>query len=169
MDEQLSKQPAVGREFLTWLYYQSDAHAGRIEANGELFELWIDRRVALEDDSLEPASCVSFSGDTFTSDDLKAAIRAGKKVREARFRLEKGENTWCFSLRADRLEVAGLKIDLPGADDIDERFHGRIIAISALNDFLDACFARFLESVLGKKWKSGGRKEFQTWLEAPAS
>jgi hypothetical protein len=168
MDDQ-GKQTAIGREFLTWLYYQSDAAAGRIEAGGELFELWIDRKAALEDDSLEPASCVSFSGDTFTSDDLKVAIRSGKKLREARFRLEKGENTWCFTLRADRLEVAGLKIDLPGADDIDERFHGRIIAISALNDFLDACFARFLDSVLSKKWKSAGHKEFQAWLETQAS
>ncbi len=166
MDEQQGKQTVIGREFLTWLYYQSDAGAGRIESQSELFELWIDRKVALEDDSIEPAACVSFSGDTFTSDDLKIAIRSGKKIREARFRLEKGENTWCFTLRADRLEVAGLKIDLPGADDIDERFHGRIIAISALNDFLDACFARFLDSVLSKKWKSGGCKEFQTWLEA---
>jgi len=169
MNEQSEKLSAIGREFLTWLYYQSDACAGRIEANGELYELWIDRKVALEDDGMDPPGCVSFSGDTFTSDDLKSAIRSGKKVREARFRLEKGENTWCFSLRADRLEVTGLKIDLPDADDIDERFHGRIIAISALNDFIDACFARFLDSVLSKKWKSGGRKEFQTWLEAQAS
>lgn len=169
MDEKQGRQSDIGRQFLTWLYYQSDSRAGRIEAGGELFELWIDRRVVLEDDSMEPASCVSFSGDTFTSDDLKAAIGSGKKIREARFRLERGENTWCFSLRADRLEVASLKIDLPGADDIDERFHGRIIAINALNSFLDACFERFVDSVLNKKWKSGGRKEFGTWLEAKAS
>ena len=118
---------------------------------------------------MSPPSCVSFSGDTFTSDDLKTAIKSGKKIREARFRLEKLENTWCFSLRADRLEVAALKIDLPGAEDIDERFHGRIIAISALNDFLDTCFANFLDSVLSKKWKSGGCKEFQAWLDASAA
>ena len=168
MDEQSSKH-AIGRDFLTWLYYQSDSRAGRIEAGGELFELWVDRKVVLEDDSLEPPSCVSFTGDTFTSDDLKAAIRSGKKIREARFRLEKLENTWCFTLRADRLEVASLKIDLPGADDIDERFHGRIIAISALNDFLDTCYAVFLDTVLSKKWKSGGNKEFQTWLDVQAA
>jgi recombination associated protein RdgC len=169
MDEQSSRHAAIGREFLTWLYFQSDSNAGRVEAGGELFELWLDRRVILEDDSIEPPSCVSFSGDTFTSDDLKTAIKSGKKIREARFRLEKLENTWCFSLRADRLEVASLKIDLPNADDIDERFHGRIIAISALNDFLDTCFANFLDTVLSKKWKTGSYKEFQAWLEAPAS
>jgi recombination associated protein RdgC len=166
MDEQSSRHAAIGREFLTWLYFQSDSNAGRVEAGGELFELWLDRRVILEDDSIEPPSCVSFSGDTFTSDDLKTAIKSGKKIREARFRLEKLENTWCFSLRADRLEVASLKIDLPGAEDIDERFHGRIIAISALNDFLDTCFASFLDTVLSKKWKTGGCKEFQAWLDA---
>jgi recombination associated protein RdgC len=168
MDEQTRKH-AVGRDFLTWLYYRSDSQAGRIEASGEMFDLWVDRRVSLEDESLEPPSCVSFSGDNFTSDELRGAIRSGKKIREARFRLEKGENTWCFTLRADRLEVASLKIDLPGAEDIDERFHGRIIAISALNDFLDSCFTRFLETVLGKQWKSGGSKEFKAWLDAPAS
>jgi recombination associated protein RdgC len=165
MDEQQNKQ-RIGREFLTWLYFQSDSRAGKVEAVGEMFELWLDRRVVLEDDSLEPPSCVSFSGDTFTNEDMKAAIRSGKKIREARFRLERAENTWCFTLRADRLEVASLKIDLPGADDIDERFHGRIIAVSALNDFLDTCFTRFLDSVLSKKWKSGGFKDYKAWLDA---
>ena len=165
MDEQANKHAVIGRDFLTWLYYTSDSRAGRIEASGELFELWIDRKVVLEDDSIEPPSCVSFSGDTFTSEDLRAAIRSGKKIREARFRLEKAENTWCFTLRADRLEVASLKIDIPNADDIDERFHGRIIALSALNDFLDTCFGTFLDTVLNKKWKSDGSREFQSWLE----
>ena len=50
-----SKHAVIGREFLTWLYFQSDSHAGRVEAGGELFELWLDRKVTLEDDSIEPA------------------------------------------------------------------------------------------------------------------
>ena len=113
------RQNSFGRDFLTYICYKSDEKAGSFEipGSGQQVSLWVDGKIVMEDDSCFPPNTVSYSGDDFTNQDLKQAIRSGKKVREARLRIENGETTWCFTLRADRLEVSGLKIDIPETDD----------------------------------------------------
>lgn len=167
-DETLRKQNSLGRDFLTWLAHTSDDKAGKLAlATGETFFLWIDGKIVLEDDRSAPANCVTYSGDDFTNQDIKAAVRAGKKVREARLRIERGENTWSFMLRGDRMEIGGLKLDMPRAADKDEQFFGRIMNIEALNKLLDGLYAEFLKDVHGSEWKTTGYRRFQKWLKTP--
>ena len=164
--EPLQKQSSLGRDFLTYLCYKSDENAGSVSfpGTGKNIFVWIDGKIVMEDDRDPPPNTVSYSGDDFTSRDLKRAIRSGKKVREARLRIEKGENTWTFTLRADRFEISGLKINMPGTDDLDERFFARIYCIEALNSLLDALYDYFIGKVHGKSWKTKGYPEFQNWL-----
>lgn len=167
MDSDILRQKnSFGRDFLTYLCYKSDAQAGQIKpasADQEL-ALWIDSKIILEDDRATPPNILSYSGDDFTNQDLKQAIRSGKRVREARFRLERGGNAWTFTLRADRFEIAGLKIDMPAATDPEERFFGRILSIEALNALIDELYGSFLSEVQEKTWKTKGYREFQKWL-----
>jgi recombination associated protein RdgC len=167
MDSDILRQKnSFGRDFLTYLCYKSDAQAGQIKpasADQEL-ALWIDSKIILEDDRATPPNILSYSGDDFTNQDLKQAIRSGKRVREARFRLERGGNAWTFTLRADRFEIAGLKIDMPAATDPEERFFGRILSIEALNTLIDELYGSFLSEVQEKTWKTKGYREFQKWL-----
>jgi hypothetical protein len=165
-EEALRKQNSFGRDFLTWLAFASDERAGKLElATGETFSLWIDGKIVMEDDRPAPPNCVSYSGDDFTNQDIKAANRAGKKVREMRLRIERGENTWTFTLRGDRMELSGLKIDMPKAADKDELFFGRIMCIESLNKLLDGLYAEFIMSVHGSDWKAKGYRRFQKWLK----
>ena len=165
-DEALRKQNTFGRDFLTWLAYKSDDRAGKLElASGETFSIWVDRKIVLEDDRPAPPNIVSYAGDDFTNLEIKAAVRSGKKVREARLRIEQGQNTWTFTLRGDRMEVAGLKIDMPRAADSDEQFFGRIVSIESLNKLLDGLYTDFLMDVHGSQWKAKGYRHFQKWLK----
>jgi len=164
----LRKKNTFGRDFLTYLCYKSDAQAGQIKlapAEQE-FALWVDSKIVMEDDRATPPNILSYSGDDFTNHDLKQAIRSGKRVREARLRLEKGVNAWTFTLRADRFEIAGLKINMPAATDPEERFFGRILSIEALNALLDDLYILFVSEVQEKTWKTKGYREFQKWLTA---
>jgi recombination associated protein RdgC len=167
MDSDILRQKnSFGRDFLTYLCYKSDAQAGQIKPASAAQELalWIDSKIILEDDRATPPNILSYSGDDFTNQDLKQAIRSGKRVREARFRLERGGNAWTFTLRADRFEIAGLKIDMPAATDPEERFFGRILSIEALNTLIDELYGSFLSEVQEKTWKTKGYREFQKWL-----
>ncbi len=166
--EALQKQTGFGRDFLTYICYKSDKNAGvfAISSPDKQFSLWVDGKIVLEDDRESAPNAVSFSGDDFTSQDLKQAIQTGKKVKEARVRIEKGENTWCFTLRADSYAVSGLKIDMPRAEDSDEQFFGRMFSIEALNTIIDSLYIDFITEITAKAWKSKGYREFQQWLQA---
>lgn len=160
---------SLGRDFLTHLCYCSDALGGqfRSDATGEQFVILLDGKIVLEDDRDLPPSTLTYAGDDFTGQQFRQALRDGKKVREARLRIEKGENTWTFTLRADRLEIAGLKIDMPGAQTEEERLYGRMLCLEALCGVLDACFQDFIAEVQSDTWKKQGYATFQKWLNAP--
>jgi hypothetical protein len=159
-------QGSLGRDFLTYLCYKSDECGGQFElpGGGEQFVLLLDGKIVFEDDRDIPPCTITYTGDDVTGDDLKQAIRSGKKVREARFRLEKGPQTWVFTLRADRFDIGSLKIDMPDSRDVDERFYGRIYSIEALNDLLDRYYEYFIGEVHGKDWKTAGYLRLQQWL-----
>jgi hypothetical protein len=161
------KQTSLGRDFLTYLCYRSDSGAGIVDVseNVKQFFIWIDGKIVLEDDRGTPANTVSYSGDDFSTADLKQTIRAGKKVKEARLRIECGETIWAFTLKADRLEISGLKIDMPRTNDPDERFFDRILNIEALNNLLDDIYKQFLFDVSENRWREKGYQEFQKWLQ----
>lgn len=166
--EALKQNNSLGRDFLTYTCYQSDEKAGafEIQGSGQKFSLWVDGKIVLADDRDQPPNTVTYSGDDFTNRELKQAIRSGKKVREARLRIEKGPNTWCFTLRADSFNVAGLKIEMPRTKDIDERFFDRMLNIEALNSILDALYGDFVRQLNEKIWQTKGYQKFQKWLRA---
>ncbi|MCX8044521.1 MAG: hypothetical protein N3B18_10400 [Desulfobacterota bacterium] len=168
MDDTARLQRSIGRDFLTYLCYRSDAAAGKIrfEKSGEECFVWIDGKIVFEDDGSTPPNIVAYTGDDFTSHDLKNAIRSGKRVREARLRIEKGQNTWTFTLRADRFDIAGLKIDMPGASDPEERLYGRLASIEGLNDIIDRLYDMFIAAIQDNNWKQHGSAAFQKWLNA---
>ncbi len=166
--EQTRKSGSLGRDFLTFLCYKSDESGGQIEnpATKEQFVCLVDGKIVLENDNDIPPCSITYAGDGFSERDLKQALRAGKRVREARLRVEKGENTWEFTLKADRLEVSGLKISMPPAREAEERFYGRMYSIEGLHALLDAYFEYFVGEINAKTWKNKGFKQFQDWLQS---
>ena len=99
-----------------------------------------------------------FSYDPETMDPVRAHAESYAKSADGK--------TWTFTLRADRFEIAGLKIDMPAATDPEERFFGRILSIEALNALLDDLYILFVSEVQEKTWKTKGYREFQKWLAA---
>jgi len=169
MDHEAARiQTSLGRDFLTYLCYLSDSRAGtlHLDHKGDECSVWIDGKIVLANDSTTPPSILAYSGEDFSANDLKQAIRSGKRVREARLRIEKGSSAWTFTLRADRFDISGLKIDMPGAPDPEERLFGRIISIEALNDIIDRLYGMFIHALHDPSWKKRGYAAFQTWLHA---
>ena len=163
------KQSSLGRDFLTFICYRSDKYAGvfKMPGLGQEFFLWIDGKIVMEDDQGSPANSVTYSGDDFSAPELKHAISSGKKVKEAKLRIEKGENTWSFLLKAERMQISGLKLDMPKVkdNDLDENFFTRILSVEALNSIIDELYKYFLAEFHSGQWQSKGYTEFQNWLK----
>lgn len=158
---------ALGKDFLTYLCYLSDSRNGVFEIAGKgTFQVWLGDKIVLQDEADGLPNSISFSGRNFTADDLKQAIKSGKKVTEAQFRIDKDDTSWSFTLRAQRFDIAGLRMNTAQfkADDSETRFYARMLAIEELDELLDALYYQFLQDITGKNWETEGYKKFREWL-----
>jgi len=158
---------ALGKDFLTYLCYLSDSRNGVFEIAGKgTFQVWLGDKIVLQDEADTPPNSISFVGRDFTADDLKQAIKSGKKVTEAQFRIDKDETSWSFTLRAQRFDIASLRLNTPQfkADDSEARFYSRMLVIEELNEILDGLYYQFLHDVTEKNWETEGYKKFREWI-----
>jgi recombination associated protein RdgC len=158
---------SLGKDFLTYLCYRSDERNGMFEIAGKgTLQVWLGDKIVLQDEADTPPNSVSFSGRDFTADDLKQAIKSGKKITEAQFKIDKDETSWSFTIRAQRLDIASLRMNTAQfqADDSEARFYSRMLVIEELNEILDELYYRFLHDITEKNWEAEGYKKFKEWV-----
>lgn len=165
--ETIKAHSALGKDFLTYLCYLSDSQNGVFEIAGKgTFQVWLGDKIVLQDDADTPPNSIAISGRDFTAGDLKQAIKSGKKVTEAQFRIDRDETSWSFTLRAQRFDIASLRMNTPKfkADDSDARFYSRMLVIEELNEILDSLYYQFLHDVTEKNWGTEGYNKFREWI-----
>jgi hypothetical protein len=166
-NNKIKEQHKFGKDFLTYLCYTSDEHDGLFNLSGQSrVHLWVDSKIILEDDSGMSPATISYSGEGFTSDDLKQALRSGKKVSEARLKIEKDEHSWTFVLKAATFEISSLRIYPPPfkSSDPDGQFYVKMLSIEQLNSILDELYYLFLKDMTSKNWENEGYRKFQSWV-----
>ena len=161
----------LGRDFITYLCYKSDENEGLFEITGaKRLHLWVGDKVILADDSTPPNSII-YSGEYFTGADLKQAIRSGKRVSEAQFKIEIDATAGIFMIRGERFDIVNLRIHSSdsGADDSEAQFYTRMHGMEQINSMLDELYYQFLRDISGQSWEHEGYKKFQLWLNEKAA
>ena len=162
----------LAREFMTWLWFKSEERDGTISIPGQSdVALGFERRVVLESGEGEYSETVACQGLHADLREGKAAIREGKKVREARLRLEKDSNRWEFTLKADRFQFQSMKLPAVGGfDEEDDDKEGgvleRIYLVETALKTMDDLFAFFLKRRLSPQWVSEEIPRIKAWLKA---
>ena len=83
--ERIERNRFVGREFLLWLWFESEVFETNLAPTGQArCALWIEARLTL---SFEKDESVLKSASPAASPEAKEALRQGKLPREARLRL----------------------------------------------------------------------------------
>lgn len=163
----LKDSPVLGKDFLTYLCYKSDEQNGLFKITGKgTLHLWLGDKIILEDDAATPQNSVTYTGRDFTAEDLKQAIKSGKIVSEAQFKIDKDETAWSFTIRARQLDVVNMRMSTPQfkTDDSDSQFYTRMMVIDELNEMLDELYYQFLHDIGDKNWKKDGFKKFLDWV-----
>jgi len=156
----------LGRDFITYLCYKSDDNEGLFKISGaQRLHVWVGDKVLLADDNTPPNSII-YSGEYFTGADLKQAIRSGKRVNEAQFKMETDEVACTFMIRGERFDISNLRIlsSASGADDSEAQFYARMLSIEQINAVLEDLYYQFLSDISGKAWEQEGYQKFQIWL-----
>lgn len=168
MAAQEEDPPLLGRDFLTWLWFKSEQRNGTITLEGEDIELIFLRRIILESGTGEYTETVSCQGLHSEMAEGKAALRGGKKIKEAHIRLGR-ENSECeFSFKADTFEIRSLKMPQTVARDeeIDQdgRTLERIYHLEKVTETIDRLFEVFLRQRFSGSWNQELTK-MRKWVE----
>ena len=161
----------LGREFLTWLWFKSEERGGAvmIPGTGDV-EVAIARRVLLEAGDGEYSESVICQGLHADLKEGKAAIREGKKIKEARITLGVGTDQWELTLKADRFQFQSLKLPAGMAMNEEEkekegRILERIYLMEKVLKTIDQLFALFLAKRLSAQWSAEEIPRMKKWIQ----
>ena len=106
--DRIEKRRFVGREFLLWLWFESEIFEGTLQtAEHGSFGFWIERQITLTSGK----EGTRIKGATPASGrEAKESLCKGKLPESAGFHLVSGNEESSFTLKAEQLGIAGLKL-----------------------------------------------------------
>jgi hypothetical protein len=151
--ERIERNRFVGREFLLWLWFESETFETNLRpAGGSPVALWFETRMTL---SFERDESVLKSAAPAASPEAKEALRQGKLPKEAKVRMTNGEHEFAWILRGDTLSFASVAIPAElkdKGDDMHEVFYERMRLLEELEAILQALWSDFLTLRLSEAW-----------------
>ena len=164
------KNPILGQDFLTWLWYKSETGSDFRDDEGGAFAVTVEQRVAVQGGgSGEGVETAVVSGPTGEFREARLGLRVGKKVSRALLKIESDGLEWIVQLKADDLSLNGLKTPkvetrLEEGDDPDAVFLEKMYLLERAAGYLDGLYKTFLELRLGPTWREEARS-LRLWLE----
>ncbi len=135
---------ALGREFLTWLWFESERNHGRVNLDGVgPIGVELTRRLALETGGAAGENS-TVSADTPTVvEEARVALRTGKKVASTRLLLEVGERQFELAIHGESFVFSGVKLPTLLTAAEDERLAERFALIEELEAIVDGLYVQF--------------------------
>ncbi len=158
----------LGREFLTWLWFQSEKNLGVFSLKDEKnIELWIDNKIILESDDTENIERVSCHGENTEMYEARQALSQGKKVVQAAFKLSIDENEWRFTLDDCWLNFKTCKtpkIAYDKKEDPEGLFFEKTFLLQEAIRVVEELFLQFVKIRLCPDWPQKHLPFLQEWI-----
>jgi hypothetical protein len=161
------KRRFVGREFLVFLWFESEIFEGQIPVEGfgpcELrLESWITLSCDKEQARLKGVM-------PSAEPEAHQALRQGKLPAQARLRVRVGELEYAFTFNADTLALAAVKIPSVVKDEADEQFYERMYLVEELESLVAALYAKFIAIRLSTAWEQQVLPAIQAWVRGEST
>jgi len=168
--DRIERARFLGREFLVWLWYESEAREGVLPlSTGESIELWLEAHLTLVGATeVEKSESKLKSAMPSASPEAKEALRQGKLPIKAKVRLARGPQTWGFVLNADTLGISSVQIPALLKEENDEKFFERMELVESLEAIVADLLGTFLELRTSEHWDVDSVPKLRGWL-APAA
>lgn len=143
-DDAVSHDP--GMDFLTWLWFGAEARGGQIPvADVGSIALMIEGPLLLTKDGCGAHEAALRKGEPLVSNEAKAALLDGKKLRRAKLTLALGDQAWICTIDAPSFTIRGLK--LPEGEKLDQisKFQERMDQLDTFRRILLGLYAGFVE------------------------
>ncbi len=151
----------IGQDFLTWLLAMSEIRGGEMHVpKCGKFDLIFDQKVIMT----SAAEKVAWTGEITSIDQIRAAIRTGKKVLEAQFRLTAGPKEWRFNLNTRTFQFKGVKTPKILAREDTEILYDKLDVLDELIGFIDELFSEFVRRRLDRQSWEAEVDAIRNWL-----
>ncbi len=164
-----AQDAALGREFLTWLWYKSESKGGIFAGPDNLdFGLFVEQRVSVQGGEGESLETATVSGRMSELREARLGLSMGKKVSRALLRIERDAEAWQATVKAEDFSLSGFKTPkvetkTEEGDDPDALFLERVFLLDKALGFLDHVFAGFVRLRLSPQWAEECAG-IRTWL-----
>ena len=158
----IEKKRFVGREFLVWLWFESEILEGRLSTRGgKSCELFLESKITLvqekEKSQLDGAVPAS-------SPEAHEALRQGKMPTKAKLRVTRGELEYSFVYAADTMALSAVKLPAVMREETDEQFYERMYLLEELEAQFDALYAEFAALRLSALWDTDIVPMMRAWV-----
>lgn len=163
--EQIERTRHFGNLFLLWLWYTSAANDTifYLSDNSSL-ALAVDSQMLLEAPLSDSERTVLSGGAPAESLEAFEALRNGKILTQAKFRLQRDEKEWTFTLTGSTLAISALKIPALMTKSTDDKLFERQALIEEVDALIRGLYELFLQKRLGPDWKNE-QKKITVWIE----
>ncbi len=151
----------LGREFLTWLWFQSETLGHGV---GEGWKLFVDDRMVLSTSGSAVQSHSLKGGAPAYATEARVALREGKLAQEMKILLQKDDRSWSFTLTADDLSPRSLKIPEAEASDFVGLVEMRLELMEAPVRLIESLYSQYLELRQGPHFEAV-RKSLHDWMQ----
>lgn len=159
----------LGQEFLTWLWYASEARGGLFKTpDGAHFTCFMEQRVAVQGGEGDSRETAVVTGAHARLSEAKAGIRRGKKVNKALLKFDQDGESWTVQIKAEDFALGSLKppkTEKAGEDeDPDGAFLEKMYLYEKCLAFFDTIYREFLSVRLSATRWPEELKAFGVWL-----
>jgi hypothetical protein len=188
--DRIEKRRFVGREFLLWLWFESEIFEGTLETNQHgPFGLWVEKQLVL---SVGKEGTRIKGAQPASSREAKESILLGKLPETAGLHLTLNDRESTFVLKAEQLSLGGVVLatvlggaddeppqllDEPGptrrkraaprssdpSDEEHEAFYERMRLTGELESVVQALYRDFLALRLGPTWEATVAPALRLW------
>jgi hypothetical protein len=170
----LKQKAFLGREFLTYLWFKSDQHGGRIELPGSsVVEVFFLDRMTLDLSDADSPQTVALKGGQSELREGMAALKEGKKIEEARISLRAQDNEFIMILKGSWFSFSSFKTPpmLPASergeeDDTESRFLEKVYLVEEGTRIIDSLFELFLMTRLSDDWEKSELPRIRKWINS---
>jgi hypothetical protein len=154
----------IGRDFLTWLWYFSEACGGIASLDDGEISVMIEGPLSFVFEGNGAHETVLRKGMPVVSAEAKTALTCGKKLKRAKVTFARGEDVWTVNLDADEFVMRGAK--LPKGENLDaaSKFQDRVLALETLRRILVGFYQRFLDERLKQEEWQAIREDIHKWV-----
>ena len=154
----------VGLDFMTWLWFFSEARRGLLETAEGSFAIRLEGPLTFVMEGHGAHEAVLRKGEPLLSSEAKTALLSGKKLNRARIQLVRDKQEWTVDVDAESFVFRGLTIDREQGLDRIGTFESRMRSVQTFLAAFLSLYDLFLDERLDAARWSEAIKEIHRWV-----